>query len=210
MSAEVAAFDVDGTLTTGDCVVPFLRRLAGTRGLAVAIGRRAREVGASLVSRDRDRLKEAVVGSVFEGREVGSVAAAGRAFADSVRDSRLRPDVIERLQWHQERGHRTVFVSASLRPYLDPLAVLLGVDAVVCTDVVAEDGRYTDRLDGGNCRGAEKVVRLRAWLDEEGLVDAPLWAYGDTKSDEPMLAMAAHPIRVSKATVLAVPAGFER
>ena len=28
--AVVAAFDVDGTVTTDDCVVPFLRRVAGT------------------------------------------------------------------------------------------------------------------------------------------------------------------------------------
>jgi phosphatidylglycerophosphatase C len=205
----VAAFDVDGTLTTGDCVVPFLRRLAGARGLAAAIVRRPREIAASVAGRDRDRLKEAVVGSVFEGRDVDSVAAAGREFANEVLCSRLRADMIDRLRWHQQCGHRTVLVSASLRPYLEPLAGSLGIDGVVCTDVVADGGRYTDRLLAGNCRGLEKVVRLRAWLGDEGLADAALWAYGDTRSDEPMLAMAAHPIWVSRATVLAVPPGFD-
>ena len=38
----VAAFDVDGTLTTRDCVVPFLVAVAGPTGLALALGRAGR------------------------------------------------------------------------------------------------------------------------------------------------------------------------
>ena len=37
----VAAFDVDGTLTTRDCVLPFLVAVAGPTGLALALARRA-------------------------------------------------------------------------------------------------------------------------------------------------------------------------
>ena len=33
----VAAFDVDGTVTTRDCVVPFLRRVAGTAPMAARL-----------------------------------------------------------------------------------------------------------------------------------------------------------------------------
>ena len=33
----VAAFDVDGTVTTRDCVVPFLRRVGGDRGVVVGL-----------------------------------------------------------------------------------------------------------------------------------------------------------------------------
>ena len=62
----VAAFDVDGTLTTRDCVVPFLR----ARRRHGPIAARLRPVGAprraaALARRDRDRLKALAAGAVF-------------------------------------------------------------------------------------------------------------------------------------------------
>jgi phosphatidylglycerophosphatase C len=206
----VAAFDVDGTLTRSDCVVPFLRRVAGVSGLVIAIVGRPVAMAAALARRDRDRVKALVVGAVHRGRRVDAVAALGEEFAADIASSRLREDVLARLRWHQHQGHRTVLVSASLRAYLDPLARSLGVDHVLCTDVAHRDGQYEGRLDGPNCRADEKVTRLRAWLDAEGLGSVPLWAYGDSKGDAPMLAAAAHPVWVGGDTVLAVPPGFER
>ena len=209
-ATAVAAFDVDGTLARGDCVVPFLRRLAGVRGLALAILRQPFAITAALAHRDRDRMKEIVVGGAHRGRPVDVVAALGEDFAADIASSRLREDVLARLRWHQQQGHRTVLVSASLQVYLDPLARSLGIDHVLCTDVATSNGHYEGRLAGPNCRAEEKVVRLRAWLDAEGLSSVPLWAYGDSKGDRPMLDAADHPVWVRDDTVLAVPTGFDR
>jgi phosphatidylglycerophosphatase C len=203
--AVVAAFDVDGTLTRSDCVGPFLRRLGGLRSIAVAIARRPGASVASAARRDRDALKEVVVGGVYRGRAVDDVVAVGHEFARHVEREMLRDDVVARLRWHRDEGHRTVLVSASLRAYLDPLARALGVDGVVCTDVLAVDGRYTDRLLAGNCRGPVKAERLRAWLAGNGLADARLWAYGDSSGDRELLAMAHHPHLVKGTTLAAVP-----
>jgi len=203
----VASFDVDGTLTTADCVRPFLRRVGGRRGVLVAVARRPIAALRALARRDRDHLKEIVAGGVLRGREVAEVAALGRSFAAHVEASMLRADVVERLRWHQAHGHVTVIVSASLRPYLEPLGAALGVDAVLCTDVVSAGGRYTDRLDGGNCRGPEKAVRLAAWLGSSALDAAEIWAYGDSSGDRELLAMAHRPQWVRRATVLGVPDG---
>ena len=203
----VAAFDVDGTLTVRDCVRPFLELVGGRLGLAAAFARRPLATANGALRRDRDRLKAVVVGGVLGGREVDTVAEQGRAFADTVVGSMLRPDTLARLRWHQERGHRTVLVSASLRPYLDPLAALLGVGAVLCTDIARRDGRYLPELDGPNCRAGEKAQRLTAWLREHDAVDAEVWAYGDSRGDREMLAMAHHPVWVHGTTVQAVPTG---
>ena len=43
----------------------------------------------------------------------------------------------------------------------------LGVDAVVATRLaVGADGRLTGRYQGRNCRGQEKLDRVRAWMEE--------------------------------------------
>ena len=45
---------------------------------------------------------------------------------------------------------------------------------------------------GGNCRGAAKVRRLHAWLDEQrgGRGAVEVWAYGDSPGDRDLLADA--------------------
>jgi phosphatidylglycerophosphatase C len=191
----VAAFDVDGTLTTRDCVTPFLRRAAGPR-LWTTLLRHPLAVGASLVRRDRDRLKE-IACSALEGLESESIDALGAAFAREVEDGRLRDDTLARLRRHRELGHTVLLASASLDPYLIPLGASLGVDGVVCTVLErGADGRLTGNLVGANCRGAEKARRVQAWLSDHGLGDAELWAYGDSAGDDELLALADRALRV--------------
>lgn len=191
----VAAFDVDGTLTTRDCVVPFLTRLGGRTRLVLGVVRHPLAVTRALVRRDREALKVIGVGAVVTGRDRLEVDRLGALHADVIYTGWLRPDTLGRLRWHQDRGHRVVLVSASLASYLDPLARRLGVNAVLCTRVAVDAaGRCTGALDGPNCRGPEKERRLREWLDENDLAGATIWAYGDSAGDRELLAMADHAV----------------
>jgi len=191
----VAAFDVDGTLTTGDCVTPFLRRAAGRR-LWTTLLRHPLALAAAAARRDRDRLKELAC-SALRGIESTEIEHLGEAFAREVGAGRLRDDTVARLRRHRELGHTVILASASLDPYLVPLGRSLGVDAVVCTVLErGKDGRFTGRLVGANCRGAEKARRVRGWLREHDLADAELWAYGDSSGDDELLALADRPLRV--------------
>jgi phosphatidylglycerophosphatase C len=192
----VAAFDVDGTLTSRDCVVPFLRRVAGTRHLAVGLGLRATSIGPALARRDRNALKAQAAEIAFRGRPYADVEASGREFAAYVQHACLRPDVLERMAWHGRMGHHLVVVSASFGVYLRPLAEALGVTGVVATELAVEDAHCTGALVGGNCRGIEKVVRLHAYLDDHlgGRKAVELWAYGDSSGDLELLADADHAV----------------
>jgi len=188
-------FDVDGTLTTGDCVLPFLRQAAGRR-LVTAILRHPLGLAAGLVRRDRDRLKALACASLA-GIPAAEIDRLGEAFARDVAATRLRDDTTARLRRHRELGHTVVLASASLDPYLVPLGRLLSADEAVCTTLErGADGQLTGRLAGPNCRGAEKARRVRALLDERGLAEAEVWAYGDSDGDEPLLASADHALRV--------------
>ncbi len=206
--AEVAAFDVDGTLTVRDCVRPFLLRVGGWGGVTTAMVRRPSASFGAAWHRDRDRFKELVVGGVLRGRKVDDVEALGEAFADEVASDWLRADTVARLRWHQRMGHRIVLVSASLGPYLRPLGRRLGVDEVLCAEPLQQGEQFGDGLQGANCRAAEKVRRLDAWLAASGLRDATVWAYGDSSGDRELLARADHPLFVKDMTVTAVPAGY--
>jgi phosphatidylglycerophosphatase C len=178
----VAAFDVDRTLTQRDCVVPFLRELAGWRWY-----------------RDRDEVKNLVTAAAMAGRPLTIVQSSAERFAGRVFPAWLRSDTVQRLRWHREQGHRVVLVSASYREYLDHLARLLGCDDVLATEIeVGSGGSCTGRIRGRNCRGAEKERRLRDWMASRGLMGARIFAYGDSAGDDQMLAMANVPVRVGR------------
>jgi phosphatidylglycerophosphatase C len=208
-AVDVAAFDVDGTLTVRDCVKPFLLRVGGWSAVSQALLRKpAASLGAA-ARRDRDRFKELLVGGVLRGRKVDAVEELGEQFAALVEAAWLRPDTLERLRWHQRAGHRIVLVSASLGPYLRPLGRRLGVDDVLCAEPLRAGDEFADGLDGANCRAQEKVRRLDAWLAARRWEDATVWAYGDSAGDRELLARADHPLFVKGTLVSAVPVGFE-
>ena len=200
----VAAFDVDGTLTTRDCVTPFLYRTVRVRA-AIALLRRPVAVARAIVRRDRDSLK-ATVCKAFAGMDAKAVEARGVTFAEEIEKRWLRPDTFARLRQHRELGHAVVLVSASLDPYLVPFGSSIGAAGVVCTELERDPhGVLTGKLAGPNCRGPEKVRRLEKWLAASGLADAVVWAYGDSAGDDALLARADHPIRVGRRCVSAKP-----
>lgn len=190
---RVAAFDVDGTLTVADCVVPFLRRTAGTPRLIRRMMRSPVALASAGARRDRDALKAASASAAFAGLTIEGVRADAQLFAHDVYSHRLRDEVVGSLRAHVDAGDTVLLVSASFEVYLRPLASLLGAHDVLAARLeVGDDGRLTGRLDGPNCRGPEKVRRLHEWLDEHagGRSAVHLSAYGDSTGDRELLADA--------------------
>ncbi len=181
----VAAFDLDGTLTERDTLLPFLRRAVGRPRVALAVARCTPAIVRAARDRDaRDAGKERLLGLTIRGREEASLRTVARAFAPTVG---LRADTLAALREHQAAGHETLVISASPSLYVDALASMLAIDHVVATDLEVVDGVLTGRFAGRNCRAAEKLARLLAWLGER---DVELHAYGNLPDDEAMLARA--------------------
>ena len=200
----VAAFDVDKTLTTRDCVVPFLRRVGGVAFLG-RLAVRSPQLLVAVLRRRRDRIKALATRAAVRGRSLVDVDAVAQRFALEVWERRMRPDSVARLRWHLTQGHRVVLVSASYRNYLVPLADRLGVHDVISTELAVDNGICTGELRGPNCRAVVKADRLRAWLVESGLSAAEIHAYGDSAGDRDLLAMADHPTLVGATKIDVVP-----
>lgn len=198
MNVTVAAFDVDNTLTVRDCVVPFMRSVAGTGRLMKVMLSNIGDTIQNVRRRDRDALKAKFVAGIFSGKNVSEIETLGVKFASKVADKWLRNDVATRMRWHQEQGHVVILVSASLGAYLHPLGDLLEVDAVLCTEMEEADGVLTGRLVGQNCRGEEKVSRVQKWREEAGIdVQDLVYAYGDSSGDKQLLDLFSQPTWVN-------------
>mgnify|MGYP006266068317 FL=1 len=198
----VAAFDLDGTLTEGGSVGRWLRHLAGTRqfliaGVSLAP---ALTLGAIASGRQADSAKEQLFRRILSGRDAAEVQHESEEFGRHHVEQELRPEVLDRLRWHQTLGHRTVVVSASPELYVAVIAAHLGADGAIGTRLAVDPlGRLTGGYLGRNCRGEEKIRRLREWITEQDFDGEPeIYAYGNSRGDRRLLRAATHPFDVGK------------
>jgi phosphatidylglycerophosphatase C len=184
----IVAFDFDGTLTIRDSFIQFLRWRAGPGGWALGLVKLAPAVAAYARDRDRGRIKAASVKEFLLGVERATLEAEAERFAERVWSGFMRPDALAVWNDWGERGAHRVIVTASPVTTVAPFARRLGADALLGTPLVfdAED-RVTGAFAAPNCRGEEKVRRLRAVYGEDLVLTA---AYGDTSGDTEMLAIA--------------------
>ena len=186
--AAVAAFDFDGTLTVKDSFMAFLRWRVGALRWVAGLIRLVPASLAYLVHRDRGRIKAAAVREFLQGLPRAALEAQAEAFAEAAAGRLLRPDALETWRRWRAEGARRVIVTASPEQIVAPFARRLEADDLIGTRLAfdAQD-RVTGAFLTPNCRGPEKVARLRAELGETVALKA---AYGDTAGDREMLAMA--------------------
>jgi len=184
----LVAFDFDGTLTTRDSFIAFLRWRVGPAAYAARMLALAPAAGKYLLDRDRGRLKAAAARRFLAGMTRAELEAAAQDFAKAHGRALLRPDALRAWRRWQGEGARLIIVTASPETIVAPIARGLGADLLLGTRLAFDaDGRVTGAFDGENCRGPEKVRRLQAAFGEDVHLEA---AYGDTDGDREMLALA--------------------
>ncbi|MDK0616303.1 HAD-IB family hydrolase [Clostridium perfringens] len=97
-------------------------------------------------------------------------------------------DAIKEIEKLKAEGYYILLVSASPECYLKFFEVEDYVDGVIGTKLYFENNRYTNKIDGENCKGKEKVRRINEYLNERNLfIDKEKsLAYSDSLSDLPM------------------------
>lgn len=184
----VVAFDFDGTLTIKDSFKAFLRWRVGLVRWAIGLVRLLPASVAYLVHRDRGRIKAAAVREFLRSVPRAKLEAEAEAFAAAIAPQFLRPDALETWRRWREDHVRLVIVTATPDLIVAPFARRLETDELIGTRLAFDDhDRVTGAFLTPNCRGPEKVTRLRAKLGDDVVLKA---AYGDTDGDREMLAMA--------------------
>lgn len=185
----IVAFDFDGTLTIRDSFTAFLRWRAGAADWAIGLVKMAPALTAYIGDRDRGRIKAASVREFLRDVERTALEAEAERYADQVWGRFMRPDALACWKAWGEKGAHRVIVTASPETTVAPFARRLGAEGLLGTQLMfdAQD-RVTGAFAGENCRGEEKVRRLRAAYGDDMTLAA---AYGDTSGDTEMIAIAA-------------------
>ena len=189
-----AFFDFDGTLIPGDSIAAFVpyarkrglmprkeffRALLAAAGYVLGLVSAADSKNAAL--RFRMNLNPA-------DRE-----ALDRDFVRNCLLPRVYPQAKACLNFHRQAGREPVLVTASTENYMQIIPDELGFSALLATPL------NPDGTVGENCKGKEKPRRIREWLQQQGREAdfSASFAYGDSKSDLPMLLLCGHPVQVN-------------
>lgn len=192
---KIAVFDFDGTLTTKDTLLLFIRFAVGTRRFITGfLLFSPLIVLMKLRLYDNSLCKERLFSWFFRGMAHSEFAELGRRFAGRV-TAVARTETTAALARHRQEGAAVYVISASIEEWVRPYCELLGVKEVLATQVeVDADGQLTGRFATPNCYGAEKVKRLLAVEPDRDSYH--LTAYGDSNGDAEMFAMADESVRV--------------
>ncbi len=189
---SLAIFDFDGTLTNQDSLLPFLRMAAGSLRLVCGLAILSPILlGYFLHLLPNYWAKQVVFSFFLAGLSDKKLQELGNRFATQKISKLLRPEAVQRLQWHQAQKHQIVLVSASLEAYLLPWANTMGFEQVIGTKLESRSGILTGRIQGKNCYGEEKVRRLQALMGD--LSQYCIYAYGDSRGDRELLDIADYP-----------------
>lgn len=192
MKKKIYCFDFDGTLTTSDTLLEFIKYAKGRgRFLIVFLMYSPLLVLMKLHLYPNWKAKQQIFAHLFAGMRIEKFDALCRGFAEESQHL-LRPKGITLMHEALVAGAQVFIVSASIdnwvRPFFD-IRNLKGVQ-VLGTQIEVEDGKLTGNFKSNNCYGKEKVHRIAEVLKSFERSEYEIEAFGDSRGDKEMLAFA--------------------
>ncbi|RJQ53770.1 MAG: HAD-IB family hydrolase [Nitrospiraceae bacterium] len=193
MKKKLAIFDFDGTMIKGDSLIRFLWYYSNPFVFAARCFHLLPVmIKYAMGFIDEHSAKEKVYMLFFAWVPRKQFMEKASLFSMSVIPLIVREEAVRRLRWHQGSNHDCILVSASIEDYLLPWAESAGFSSVVATKLETDgSGKITGKFSGRNCKGAEKVARIKEVRSD--LSQYEIYAYGDSRGDKELLEIADHP-----------------
>lgn len=198
MRKKVYLFDFDGTLTSADTLLEFIRYACGRRRLFIGFALFSPLlVLMKLHLYPNYRAKQRLFVWYFKGMSIDNFDLVCRRFAHH-NQRLMRQKALDRLREIFHNNETLCVVSASIdnwvRPFFDNISKASRSDfRVIGTEVeVDTDGVLTGRFRTHNCYGAEKVRRVLEAMPQLKSNRDDFWvvACGDSRGDKELLEFA--------------------
>lgn len=196
MNRQIAFLDFDGTITTKDTLLEFIKFSKGSFRFYLGFLINSPWILAwkiKLIS--NQRAKERMLTWFFGGMPLDAFQHKCNRFTATTLPDLIRSKALHEIHLLQAKAVEIVIVSASPANWLQPWTDHLGVGLLATrleTRTPQPDTPVTLRLTGKildrNCHGDEKVRRIRESYDLSAYDH--IIAYGDSSGDKPMLALA--------------------
>jgi phosphatidylglycerophosphatase C len=193
---QLAVFDLDGTITRHDTLVPYIlgflkRRPWRLLGFACVIPALLRFV----LRRDRGDLKAGLIHWTLGGARRADLQAWTTAFVPALLARGTFKQALTQVAQHREANDVLILMSASVDLYVPAIGRALGFAETICTGVRWRGERLDGRLTTPNVRGEEKARHLKTLRTK--YPNLAVIAYGNAASDLPHLTLADQGVLVN-------------
>jgi HAD superfamily hydrolase (TIGR01490 family) len=201
LAPELALFDLDNTLLSGDSDHAWAQFLID-RGILEREGYEARN----------DRFYEQYKAGTLDIYEfldfqLAPLAQHARAQLDAwhaeFMRERIQPIIRSKglalVQQHQQQGALCALVTATNSFVTAPIAAAFGIAHLIATEPEHKDGQFTGRPLGTPSFREGKVSRMNDWLSAQGKRWDSFprsWFYSDSNNDLPLLEHVTDPVAV--------------
>ncbi|WP_242336017.1 MULTISPECIES: HAD family phosphatase [unclassified Anaeromyxobacter] len=198
---RAAFFDVDGTLVRTNIVHAFAFYAMNQGSILGTAWQTARTVLSLPLFAAADRMNRKLFNEVFYRYYSGQSedrleTLAGELFEDVLRPA-IFPGTPRLIDETRRAGCRVVLVTGALDFTVRRLAEHLGADDLIANRMRFVQGVATGRVIPPIIEGAHKALAMRDYCVREGLALEKSFAYSDSFSDYPMLAVVGHPAAVN-------------
>jgi len=198
MTVKAALFDLDRTLVRRETATLFVRYL---RDVGQASWGDAARTAYWIFQYTLGLLDAPAVAEKALSRFAGTEATV---FADSFEDWFRRYVVMhvseagrEAVKKHRDAGDVLAIVTGALRYAAQPLADELGIEHLVATDLVVDQGKITGKPVYPLCYGEGKVTLTQKLAERLGFSLSEATFYTDSATDLPMLERVQTPVAVN-------------
>lgn len=146
---------------------------------------------ADSMDRMRDYLKQLCAGWSVE--QVNAIVAET---LHELIEPMVYAEAVSLIADHRAAGRDVVIISSSGEEVVRPIGAMLGVDDVIATRMVVEDGHYTGDI-AFYAYGTGKADAMRTLAADRAYDLELCWAYSDSATDRPMLEAVGHPVAVN-------------
>ena len=195
-AAALAIFDLDGTLTRRDTLLPYLSGFLASRPARwVRLVPAALALAWFVIGRsDRDRCKESIIRACLSGATRAELKEHTERFVTRLLERGMSARALAVLQSHRAARARLVLLSASPDLYVSAIAARLGFDECLCTELRWDADQLLGTFATANRRGAEKARLVRGLRGE---ARGPIAAYANSSSDLEHLELVDFPVLVN-------------
>lgn len=123
-----------------------------------------------------------------------------KVFFDTMIMPYVYPEALTEMRNKKKDGYYILLVTASPFAYMKYFEQLDIVDGVIGTTLTKKGDQFTHVIEGNNCKGEEKVTRIKCHLADKGItIDYDKsCAYSDSISDMPMLKLVNHKYLINR------------
>jgi phosphatidylglycerophosphatase C len=187
-TSRLVLFDFDGTITKKDTLIEFVRYYHGRnhffRGMVMLAPVLALF---ALKMIPNWKAKQFFLSRFFKGEDMKFFQARCAGFSTDILPALIRPEAENAIRSYQKQDATIAVVTASAENWVKPWCEQHGL-ICLATKLEVKDGVITGNIMGRNCYGDEKVCRIEEQFNLKDFDE--IIAYGDSRGDKEMLALA--------------------